>query len=667
MALQHLRSSTASKRPTPAAMSDGQLAINTNTASPGLFFKDSAGALIKVGPVHVGTTAPNASPAAGGETGNTVGEQWLDTTGGTYVFKVWDGSAWRSETGTFVDVNGDTMTGALILPSGTAAAPALGVGSTDNGIYSPGADQVAISTNGVGRLFIDASGNVGVGDTPSVRLDVRQNQAAYSYFDFYNVTTGGGIVWRQIVRNIADTGTSSIDFVKYLSGGFGIANNDTNAANFTAFNVGASERMRLDSSGRLGVGTSSPYSRLTVIPATDPTTVATANQITIGEYTANSNYRLQLGYYQAAQYRGSIQSYDNGNPYDLILNGAGGNVGIGTTSPVSPLTVNQSNSSIGGGLTINSDTAGYPPSLRFRDNVPDTSNLGTLAADRGFKFILGGSTEAARIDSSGRLLVGTSTARALGTTYTPNFQVEGTTNSSASTSLILNSNNPAGPNIFLGKSRGAAIGSSTLVQNDDGLGGIVFNGADGTDIQSIGAVIAAYVDGTPGANDMPGRLVFSTTADGASSPTEQLRITSDRYVRLASGSGGIQFNGDTAAANALDDYEEGTWTATISGITVGNLYSTYTKIGNTVMVRAQLNVGGNPGDTFSIDGLPFTSGSDSRSAVAITVQDSSAGYSAISGPTASMGSSVTIISVDLHGSITLANNDRINIFANYKV
>jgi hypothetical protein len=78
----------------------------------------------------------------------------------------------------------------------------------------------------------------------------------------------------------------------------------------------------------------------------------------------------------------------------------------------------------------------------------------------------------------------------------------------------------------------------------------------------------AEVDGTPGANDMPGRLVFSTTADGASTPTEQLRITSDRYVRLASGTGGIQFNGDTAAANALDDYEEGTWSPVITAMYV---------------------------------------------------------------------------------------------------
>lgn len=173
MALQHLRSSTANKRPVPGNMSDGQLGINTNLASPGLFFKDTNGDLVKVGPVHVGTTAPNASPAAGGTAGNSVGEQWLDTTGGTYVFKVWDGSAWRSESGTFVDVNGDVMTGALGIIAGTASAPGLYfTGDTNTGIYSPGADQVAISTGGSGRLFVDASGNVGVGASPTEKARI---------------------------------------------------------------------------------------------------------------------------------------------------------------------------------------------------------------------------------------------------------------------------------------------------------------------------------------------------------------------------------------------------------------------------------------------------------------------------------------------------------------
>ncbi|ADD95182.1 hypothetical protein [uncultured phage MedDCM-OCT-S04-C507] len=117
MALQQLRSSTANKRPTAAAMSDGQLAVNTNATNPGLFFKDADGSVRKVGPVFIGSSAPNSSPATGGSTGHAVGEQWLDNTGGTYVLKIWDGTAWRSESGTFVDASGDNMTGNLTLGS----------------------------------------------------------------------------------------------------------------------------------------------------------------------------------------------------------------------------------------------------------------------------------------------------------------------------------------------------------------------------------------------------------------------------------------------------------------------------------------------------------------------------------------------------------------------
>ena len=63
MAIQNLRSSSAHKRPIPDVLSAGQIAVNTNQASPGLFFKDSNGDLVKVGPVHIGTSAPNSSPA----------------------------------------------------------------------------------------------------------------------------------------------------------------------------------------------------------------------------------------------------------------------------------------------------------------------------------------------------------------------------------------------------------------------------------------------------------------------------------------------------------------------------------------------------------------------------------------------------------------------------
>jgi len=109
-----------------------------------------------------------------------------------------------------------------------------------------------------------------------------------------------------------------------------------------------------------------------------------------------------------------------------------------------------------------------------------------------------------------------------------------------------------------------------------------------------------------------GELAFYTNISGASqtqTPIERMRILS---------SGGITFNGDTAAANALDDYEEGTWTPQVT-VTEGpaegaspSYSGTYTKIGNRVYATATINLG-NSSDVFAVDdrlscgGLPFTS------------------------------------------------------------
>jgi hypothetical protein len=159
----------------------------------------------------------------------------------------------------------------------------------------------------------------------------------------------------------------------------------------------------------------------------------------------------------------------------------------------------------------------------------------TASADLGFNVA---GSERARIDSSGRLLVGTSSARtgfSNDATVSPKVQFEatGSTYNDAGrfTSLTWNSNNEYSPGLFLAKSRSTSVGGVTIVNNNDELGLIQFCGADGTDLPA-GAQIGAYVDGTPGANDMPGRLVFSTTADGASSPTERMRITQAGDVRI---------------------------------------------------------------------------------------------------------------------------------------
>jgi len=165
----------------------------------------------------------------------------------------------------------------------------------------------------------------------------------------------------------------------------------------------------------------------------------------------------------------------------------------------------------------------------------------------------------ALVDSSGKLLVGTSSARTLFPDYTPQLQNEGTSNSTSSASLIHNSNNAAGPTLFFGKSRGTAVGSNTVVANNDLLGQIVFNGADGTDIQTIGAIVSANVDGTPGGDDLPTRLVFSTTADGASSPTERMRIQSNGVINFSS------------CPTYADDAAAGT-----GGLVAGDIYKTST-------------------------------------------------------------------------------------------
>jgi hypothetical protein len=90
--LRHLRSDVPNKRPDPAAMLDGQLAMNQAPGSPGAFIKDSAGGLVKIGPTHIAPTAPNVTPA--GSAGNTLGEQWLDTSTTPPVLKFWDRTAW---------------------------------------------------------------------------------------------------------------------------------------------------------------------------------------------------------------------------------------------------------------------------------------------------------------------------------------------------------------------------------------------------------------------------------------------------------------------------------------------------------------------------------------------------------------------------------------------
>jgi hypothetical protein len=145
-----------------------------------------------------------------------------------------------------------------------------------------------------------------------------------------------------------------------------------------------------------------------------------------------------------------------------------------------------------------------------------------------FSWVTGGG-EKVRIDNSGRLLVGTSTASIL--RYGSNTAKIETKSLDFHLAMRNDDDTPYGHYATFVRSRNNAI-----VQNGDELGSFEWRGHDGTDVESTAASISAVVDGTPGANDMPGRLVFSTTADGASSPTERLRITSAGLVGIGTSS-----------------------------------------------------------------------------------------------------------------------------------
>lgn len=199
---------------------------------------------------------------------------------------------------------------------------------------------------------------------------------------------------------------------------------------------------------------------------------------------------------------------------------------------------------------------------------------GKGAVDLGALSISGSAPDnSVNLDSSGRLLVGTSSVN-------NNIRVQqkvaivdtGTgTIGGVSITSYPGTNLTARSIIDFQRSRGTTDGSLTTVANGDMLGSIIFRGADGTQFIDS-AIISGEVDGTPGANDMPGRLVFFTTADGASSATERMRIHSDGAVTIGKTGNSQIGNGFFIVGAGLA--ANGATTSTISsGVNTYHVYS----------------------------------------------------------------------------------------------
>lgn len=167
------------------------------------------------------------------------------------------------------------------------------------------------------------------------------------------------------------------------------------------------------------------------------------------------------------------------------------------------------------------------PSITFSSDT----NTGIYNPGADEIAITTGGSEAFRVQSSGRLLVGTSSSRSQAG-LAGQIQIEGTTNGSSALQIINNnSSGVTGSLITLGKTRGTDIGGTAIVEDGDQLGIIRFAGSDGVG-QEHAAFIEAEVDGTPGVDDIPTKLIFGTRSAGTSLPADRVTIDPDGNVGI---------------------------------------------------------------------------------------------------------------------------------------
>jgi hypothetical protein len=378
--------------------------------------------------------------------------------------------------------------------TGTSSAPA-------NGVYLSATNQLSFATNTTERLRIDSAGqleavSLGSASAPTYSWTTDPDTGMYSPgADQLALATGGtqrlyiGATGR-VGINMADPQQSL--HVSNSTNYEGIFING-NAAPSVCFNIASSQTVRW----RVGISGIN-NNTFTISKAGND------DKLTVDE---NGNVAIDLT--------------------TLYVDAVNNRVGIGTTAPATALNLGDTSAESGIQLGDGAD-------FTIKRNVASVGVRFNVGSDlNNYQFQIGGD-EALRIDSSKRLLVGTSS-----TSSTALLQVQGNSSSSAGDAIIQLRRGENNASILSGES----------------LGSIQFSNSEST----VSAVIEAVADANWNTtNDYPSRLVFSTTADGASSPTERMRITSSGFLK-ASNTGGYrnatglyhEFRQSTGGDNAL--------------------------------------------------------------------------------------------------------------------
>jgi trimeric autotransporter adhesin len=368
----------------------GGAELAVNTATKRLYSKDSGGNVIEIGtnPSTIDTT--------------TVDTTNLEVTN----IKAKDGTA----SATIADSTGIfTHSTATVFTAGTAALPAITTtGDTNTGIFFSAADQVAISTGGTQRAVVNASGNVGIGTTsPSALLYVQSASTNALVINQVLRNPNGGTPVAAIGFNVATVGEGD-----YTQAGIGLTRSVANgsgslcfynkgsgtASNFTT----ADEKMRIDASGNVGIGTTSPSYKLDVIG--QASRLGSGSTGSVFGITTNTGGSLLFGVDQSTG--GSLAG--GSSAYAGVLNHTGayslqfgtnntvratidssGNVGIGISSPAVKLDINGITAWQGGTTGQTAQIVGANSGVNGGSNLRVLSNT-TQAADVGGSISLGG-------------------------------------------------------------------------------------------------------------------------------------------------------------------------------------------------------------------------------------------------------------------------------------